>query len=769
MNNLDTFDIIICPFNIKKNILKNNQFLNIKFMNINEFKEKYLFKYKPDTIYYLVKKYNLIPENAKIIMNNLFYIKDVSKKTHELVKIKEDLIENNYIIFDGNFKKYIKDKNIAIIGYEETKEIRLLFKDLKYTCINEKIKTKKIKIYEAEDNEAEVTFIATKITDLIINGIDINKIKIIKTEEIYTSTINKVFSFFNIPYIENNTSLYSLTEVREILKNINLDNSIEEYINEIQNSNIIDKLKIKILNILNKYHNKNIKDIYEIFIYELKTNKIEKNLTNAVEIITIDQIEDDNYNFILGFNQDLIPKIYQDNDYLSDYELNLLNLDNSLDKNEIEKNKIKKIFNKDNITITYKQKTAFQNYTISNLYEELDYEIKKIDYDYTNLKTNQILLGTKLDEFIKYNTKDEILNDLYGNILIPYNTYNNNYNKIDKIILKEKIKNLNLSFSNVDIFYKCQFRFYIENILKIKKNKETISLEIGNIFHKVLEKYYSTKENIELILDDLINKNYKDKKDKFYKEKYKKIIVELVNIIDNQLENTSYENKYFEKWFSIEKDKDLNIKVVGKIDKIMILNDGVNNYIIVVDYKTGVLHADFNKVIHGMDMQLLFYLYLIKNTDLIDNPIFTGMYLEPIFTSVLKAEKGKTYEELKKNSYKWVGYTLENTKKVREIDKNFEYNSFINGLRVKNDGTFYSTSKVITEEDINKLLDIVSNNIDFVLNSIKNADFKINPKRIGKKNVSCEFCPYQDICYKTNNNLVNLKEYKNLEFLGGEE
>ena len=168
-------------------------------------------------------------------------------------------------------------------------------------------------------------------------------------------------------------------------------------------------------------------------------------------------------------------------------------------------------------------------------------------------------------------------------------------------------------------------------------------------------------------------------------------------------------------------------------------------------------------------MQLLFYLYLIKNTDLIDNPIFTGMYLEPIFTSVLKAEKGKTYEELKKNSYKWVGYTLENTKKVREIDKNFEYNSFINGLRVKNDGTFYSTSKVITEEDINKLLDIVSNNIDFVLNSIKNADFRINPKRIGKKNVSCEFCPYQDICYKTNNNLVNLKEYKNLEFLGGEE
>lgn len=82
---------------------------------------------------------------------------------------------------------------------------------------------------------------------------------------------------------------------------------------------------------------------------------------------------------------------------------------------------------------------------------------------------------------------------LYNNVQIPYNTYNNRYKKINPDILKQSIEGIKLSFSNIDVFYKCQFRFFLENILKIRKNKETVSLEIGNLFHFVLERYYKTK------------------------------------------------------------------------------------------------------------------------------------------------------------------------------------------------------------------------------------------------------------------------------------
>ena len=47
--------------------------------------------------------------------------------------------------------------------------------------------------------------------------------------------------------------------------------------------------------------------------------------------------------------------------------------------------------------------------------------------------------------------------------------------------------------------------------------------------------------------------------------------------------------------------------------------------------------------------------------------------------------------------------------------------------------------------------------------------FDINPKKIGNDNLGCEFCKFKDICFRTEKNIVDLKEYKNLEFLGGDD
>ena len=52
---------------------------------------------------------------------------------------------------------------------------------------------------------------------------------------------------------------------------------------------------------------------------------------------------------------------------------------------------------------------------------------------------------------------------------------------------------------------------------------------------------------------------------------------------------------------------------------------------------------------------------------------------------------------------------------------------------------------------------------------IRNADFKINPKRIGKDLIGCQYCKFQDICFRREEDIVSFKEYKKLDFLGGEE
>ena len=67
---------------------------------------------------------------------------------------------------------------------------------------------------------------------------------------------------------------------------------------------------------------------------------------------------------------------------------------------------------------------------------------------------------------------------------------------------------------------------------------------------------------------------------------------------------------------------------------------------------------------------------------------------------------------------------------------------------------------------LNSILNIVENNIDEARDKILNREFYINPKKIGVKNlIGCENCTYKELCFMTEDNIINLKEYKNLEFL----
>ena len=59
----------------------------------------------------------------------------------------------------------------------------------------------------------------------------------------------------------------------------------------------------------------------------------------------------------------------------------------------------------------------------------------------------------------------------------------------------------------------------------------------------------------------------------------------------------------------------------------------------------------------------------------------------------------------------------------------------------------------------------VDDRIEDAFNGVSEGKFDINPKRIGKINKGCEFCKYYDICYRKENDIVNLKEVK----FGGEE
>ena len=63
---------------------------------------------------------------------------------------------------------------------------------------------------------------------------------------------------------------------------------------------------------------------------------------------------------------------------------------------------------------------------------------------------------------------------------------------------------------------------------------------------------------------------------------------------------------------------------------------------------------------------------------------------------------------------------------------------------------------------MNKLVDDKINN---AIDNILEANFDINPKRIGNENIGCKYCEYKDICFVKEKNILNLIEHKDIDFL----
>ena len=167
-------------------------------------------------------------------------------------------------------------------------------------------------------------------------------------------------------------------------------------------------------------------------------------------------------------------------------------------------------------------------------------------------------------------------------------------------------------------------------------------------------------------------------------------------------------------------------------------------------------------------MQLPVYLYFIKRSSLFPNLEIVGFYLQKIINKEMKATTGKTIEELKEKALKLVGYSTDNEEILEKFDMTYEDSQVISSLKKKKDG-FYAYSKILSDKQMKNMDSLVERKIEEGTNSILNGDFSINPKKIDKDIIGCEFCSYRDICFKTEKDYVELEKHKNLDFLGGED
>ncbi len=771
--------IIICENSYKKYFLKaiseRHLLLDIKIFTKDEFLKEYLFSYKEEALYYLTSKYHYKIEVALMYLNNLIYIEDKDyhhPKLKFLKDLKKELEANNLLKYNPDFKEYIKNYHLVVVGYPPLMSNELkIFNNLNANLINNKPLYEVINVYEYKTSEEEVNGVLKQICHLINKGIDINKIKLVNVSKDYYNILERFSFLYHLPIKRlNKVALINSLVTKKFLDH--LDEGMDKALSYIENEN--EDILDKIITICNKYlFVKELAILKNLLIYEFKNTYLKSDeLKNYIDIIEIDDYIDANdYVFLINFNTSSIPKVMKDEDYLDEEVKEEINLTKSYEYNLLYKNYlIERLKSIKNLFISYKLQDLQNSYFPSILINEIHLQVIKYN---DNLLESYSILNDKINyakslyNYETYNINNNL--DLYQNTLgnINYNSYDNTFKGINEFDLKEYLHNeLNLSYSSLNNYHKCAFRYYLTNILKIDKYEDTFEGFIGSLFHDVLAKcLYSNLEVDEEINNylKLTNKELSSK-EAFFINKIKDDIAFVKKTIISQSKDISLDQTYLEKLITIDKSReDIKIIFKGYIDKILYKEDKDQTYLAIIDYKTGSVSSSLKYVPYGFDMQLPIYLYLVKRSSIFTNPSVIGFYLQFILNNNILRDNNKCLEEIKRDNLKLVGYSTDKIASLILFDKSYQNSNLISGLKVKNDGSFYKNAKVLSEDKIDDLVNLTEEIIDRDITNILKGNFTINPKKIGyDKEVGCTYCHFKDICYKKSQDEVILEE------IGGE-
>lgn len=767
LKSIEDNSILLIPASLRNKVLNffNDEgiFNNIKIITFNDLKKGLMFDYSNQSINYVMNTRHASYQISKEYLNSLYYLdEDIKNEKFEfLTKLKSELDDNNYLIYDKLYKNFLESKNkLYVFGFsfiESFNEYLLkLASDYIDICyLNIDAKVNEHKVFEFKSLEEEVQFVAEKVATLIDKGVDPNNIFIANYNNEYRFPMKYIFKSYGIPiYLPSEDSLFSTRIAKYFLDNLNtnldvLFNKLRKVFdcdNNKENEIIVNKL----FNLVNKYYwCDDLNSVRDLLINEMKRvkiNPLHKEHEVSISNIINNYFSEQDHVFLIGFNDSSIPKLKKDVDFISD-EIKPSFLDKTNEYNKkMKEATIKSIKNIHNLTITYKLSSKFNNYLPSYLINSMNLQVIKDnpDVSYYSDSINKLNLAKKYDSLVKYNVLENNIEELANTYDIDYKKYNNQFNSIDNKKLLESINdNLTLSYSNINTFYKCPFKFYMSNVLSIKDYQNTFESFIGSLFHHCLELCLERDANIDEIYDNYIKENYENptNKDNYFFSILKDEIKALIPIIREQKTHSKPTINLSETKIVHEVDGKIKYKLKGIVDKILIYEDEA----IIVDYKTNNTNIDQNRMEFGMDIQLPIYLYLLN----IKKPEIkvVGLYLQHILTNSKKADDKLNEDELRKKNLKLCGLTLSD--KISAFDDTYESSIIIESLKVK-DGSIVGKN-VLTEEETEKMTQLIEHLINNCLDKITDGDFLINPLMLDKES-ACSFCEYKDICYRTKAN-----------------
>ena len=395
---------------------------------------------------------------------------------------------------------------------------------------------------------------------------------------------------------------------------------------------------------------------------------------------------------------------------------------------------------------------------------------------------NGFEISDKWKQIIKYYQIKE--KEKFDNAILAINFTNKSEKITDENLKKLYGNNLKASISKLEEYKKCPFSYHIKYGLNLKEKKEfkIQTIDTGNFMHEIIDEFFAyldeknlkvnllEEEYINEIVEEIlsrvlgISKYYilsSNAKFRSLTKKLKKVVLESIKYIVYTLKNSKFEVLEHEAEFGkgkkypaiiIDNENNTTTELTGKIDRIDIGKIDGKEYLRIIDYKSSIKNIDMNKVINGLQIQLITY---IESMNRIKKTNSAGILYMNLIDNIVKSSKNKTEEEIKeeiKKNFRMQGIVVANVDILKNMDTTLDNGSSdIIPVTLKKDGSISeSKSSTITEEEFELLQKQVIKIIKQISKEILKGKIDIKPFKY-KQSTGCDFCRFRSICMFDNN------------------
>lgn len=435
---------------------------------------------------------------------------------------------------------------------------------------------------------------------------------------------------------------------------------------------------------------------------------------------------------------------------------------------------------------------------IKKLYPDLIIEKPQLQNEFEKVATYKDgleLFGDKIRTFCETGEISEELADLYTALLsLPetreqveklteYAFFRYTTNPITSYIARQLYgKELKNSVSRLETFARCAYAHFLQYGMKLKEREgfEFEAVDLGNIFHNVLEIFsntleenetdwlHFTKEQADKWIEQAVEEQsvlYKDSvlyssaRNRYAILRMIRVLKKTVLSLQRQLQKGMFTPKRFEMGFrknllSSKENPDLNMSIQGRIDRIDTYETDEKVYVKVMDYKSGNKKFDVVSFYYGLQLQLVVYMEQaiekVKREKRDKQIVPAAMLYYTVKDPLVKGQQLSEEELMNLMDKELVMRGLVNydedicTLLDEDLSKASTSSKVISVATDKN-GNYKSGSELCSTEEFEKLSTYVNKKIQEIGNKIWQGDIEKKPYKKADT-TGCTYCAYKGVC-----------------------